>query len=129
MPQVCATPALMDLKRNPPATGVGFVRDVTVLSPSWPNWLLPQQYASPVELSAHTWKLPTLIEVNTGAVSKECGCGDTPTPSTAPQQSAFPAVESPHENTSPVPTDWNATPPSTSVGASRLSCVPSPSWP
>src|SRR4029079_19729419 len=67
--QVCATPAAMDVKRSPPATGVGFVFETTELSPSCPNWLLPQQYAEPFAVSPHAWKLPTVSEVKIGAVS------------------------------------------------------------
>src|SRR2546428_14057852 len=61
---VCIDPALVVLKRRPPATGVGVFRLVLVLSPREPNVFNPQQYAYPTAVTPQVGKSPTDVCTN-----------------------------------------------------------------
>jgi hypothetical protein len=55
----------MELKDNPPATGLGEVRSpVGPLSPICPWLLLPQQYAALATVTAHVWYRPAPKALN-----------------------------------------------------------------
>ena len=47
-------PAVIDVNRAPPRTRTGALRSIVPPSPSCPNALRPQQYASPSAVNAQT---------------------------------------------------------------------------
>src|SRR5262245_26669019 len=101
----------------PPATSVGDVRFVVVLSPSCPVLLRPQQYIAPVGVIAHACCAPIATSVNVRApaetiVGVVCTVPCAPSPKRPdpahPQQYRKPVEVSPHEAVAPVVTLVNA---------------------
>src|SRR5262245_34655678 len=72
-------------KDNDPLTGFGTLLLVLEPIPSWPEALLPQQYAAPDATSPHTCSPPVVSDVNVkppatalGAVLESCRRADRP---------------------------------------------------
>src|SRR5215475_11307872 len=100
-------PAVIDVNRAPPRTRTGVFRSTVPPSPSWPNVLRPQQYASPSAVTPQVWLLPAEIMVNTPEAT---ATGDErskfePSPNCpppfSPQQLARPLEVSAHEKLDP----------------------------
>src|SRR5262245_3412544 len=66
-------PARTCLNLRPPCTGTGLSRWVRLASPSWPYWLLPQQYATPADVTAQVWTDPALSCVKVSVVETATG--------------------------------------------------------
>jgi len=133
----------MEAKDSPPDTAVGAKRVEVVPSPSWPDPLLPQQYADVSCATAQAWAPPFVAVTDhhvrppantTGALrfdvvpSPSCPNELTPEHKTNAPVVIEP-VARPQVNWLPSVSDCHVSPPLTATGEARFTLVPSPSCP
>src|SRR6266699_2192465 len=104
MPQANWSPALTAANVRPPVTATGVLSGETDVAPlpSWPDRLIPQQYAAPLVVTPHAKPVPALTVVNVRPPATAAGLVLTvvvPLPSCAeelaPQQYAARVVAMP----------------------------------
>src|SRR5205814_3363660 len=122
--------------RPPYRPRAGLIRPTTVPSPSWPDWLSPQQYTSRPVVTPQVWLTPALTTAKASPPRTRTGLArfsSVPSPSCpdslSPQQYASPPVVNPQLWRNPASTAANRSPPLTSTGLVRLVRKPSPSCP
>ena len=74
--QLLSSPADTRAASASPTTATGidvFSGSTATPSPSWVDWLLPQQYAAPLDSAAQAWSLPASIETTPARPATDWG--------------------------------------------------------